>query len=101
MIADNKAEKKKNKEESNTSSFFVTIYEVLFILLKEEDAGVIKLALLRLIDFCQLMAFPFNEDAQFPWRAGDFYATVEAVLQVFQIINYLSNFPWFAYLLVF
>lgn len=80
---------------------FGTVYEVLFILLKEEDSGVIKLALLRLIDFFQLMVFPFNSDAEFPWRAGALYDSLKSLVEAFQVINYLTNFPWTTYLVIF
>ncbi|MDR3546667.1 MAG: hypothetical protein P4M11_00065 [Candidatus Pacebacteria bacterium] len=78
-----------------------TTFEVLFILLKEEETSVWLLILMRLIDFMQLMVFPFNGDAQFPWHATNFFVSLQNAVEAFQIISYLSNFPWATYLAVF
>jgi hypothetical protein len=78
-----------------------TIYEVLYVLLKEEDAGPWKIALMRMIDFFQLMVFPFSGDAQFPWRAGNLFESLQRIVEVFQIITYLTSFPWGTYLAIF
>ena len=91
----------KKDSDSELSSFRSTIYEVLFILLKDEDSGVLKLALLRIIDFFQLMAFPLNSDAEFPWRAGSLFDYFETIINAFQIINYITNIAWSTYLIIF
>lgn len=54
-----------------------------------------------MIDFFQLLVFPFNSDARFPWRAGSIFTSLQSIIEVFQIINYLTNFPWFTYLIIF
>lgn len=95
------SEKDQKEAAKKSSKLLTNVYEVLFILLKEEDSGVLKLAILRLVDFLQLLAFPFSGDADFPWRAGSLYDTFEVIIDSFQIIDYISNFPWFSYLLVF
>ena len=103
MISYSQISSNRKRDDYNYESpkVYNTIYEVLFILLKEEDSGVLKLALLRLIDILQLMAFPFNNDAEFPWRATSLYKTLESAIEFFQITNYFSNFPWYIYLMIF
>eukprot|EP00826_Nyctotherus_ovalis_P011988 TRINITY_DN13124_c0_g1_i1.p1 TRINITY_DN13124_c0_g1~~TRINITY_DN13124_c0_g1_i1.p1 ORF type:complete len:138 (-),score=38.21 TRINITY_DN13124_c0_g1_i1:16-429(-) len=96
-----RVETKVRKRATGSSSFWETLYEALFILLKDEDSGLIKLALLRVIDFFQLMVFPLNSDVEFPWRAGSLYDSFESVIDAFQVINYLSNFAWTTYIVVF
>ncbi len=91
----------KDEPGSTASDIRLTIYEVLFFLLKEEDSGVIKLAVMRIVDFFQLMVFPFSGNADFPWKAGSVYNNFESIIETFQIVNYLSNFPWLTYLIVF
>jgi len=85
----------------SSSKLLTNIYEVLFILLEEENSGVLMLAILRLIDFLQLSAFSFNGNAEFPWRAGNLYEIFERIIESFQIIEYISNFPWFSYVIIF
>ncbi len=78
-----------------------TTFEVLFILLKEEESGPWTLAIMRMVDFFQLMVFPFSGDVEFPWRAGDFFNSMEDVIAAFQIISFFTSFPWVTYLLIF
>lgn len=78
-----------------------TIFEMLYYLLREEEANPLKLAIMRLIDFFQLMVFPFSGDAQFPWRAGSVFDSLQSVIQVFQVITVIASFPWVTYLAVF
>ncbi len=104
MNAQTVSEPKKKEglvSQSTSSKLRITIYEVLVILLKEEDSGVLMLSILRLIDFFQLMAFPFSGDAQFPWKASSIYDSLVSVIEIFQIVKYLSDFPWYTYLIVF
>ena len=77
------------------------IFEVLFLLLKDEETSLWSLSIMRMLDFFQLMVFPFNSDANFPWRAGSLFTSIQSVIEVFQIISYLSTFPWYTYLAVF
>lgn len=96
-----RVEARAQKGDTETSPFRKTLYEALFILLKDEDSGLVKLALLRIVDFLQLMVFPLNSDVEFPWRAGSLYDSFETVVDTFQVINYLSNFTWTTYIVIF
>lgn len=78
-----------------------TLFELLFILLQEEEKSVLQLGVMRIIDFFQLMAFSFSSDANFPWNTGNLFQIFQSVTSVFQIINYLPNFQWNIYLAVF
>jgi len=78
-----------------------TTFEVLFILLKEEETSVWTLVIMRMVDFFQLMVFPFNGDAQFPWKASSLFNTLQSAIEVFQVISYFANFPWATYLSIF
>ncbi|MDR3548414.1 MAG: hypothetical protein P4M11_09160 [Candidatus Pacebacteria bacterium] len=90
-----------NKLMAMASEIRRSIFEVLFLLLKEEETSVWQLTILRMIDFFQLMVFPFSNDAQFPWNASNLLSSLQTVIQVFQVISYLSNFPWNTYLVIF
>jgi len=90
-----------NKLAAVASEIKKSIFEVLFLLLKEEEMSVWQLSIMRLIDFFQLMVFPFSGDANFPWNAGNLLTSLQTVVEAFQLINYLSSFPWETYLAVF
>ena len=60
------------------------IFEVLFLLLKDEETSLWSLSIMRMLDFFQLMVFPFNSDANFPWRAGSLFTSIQSVIEVFR-----------------
>ena len=78
-----------------------SIFEVLFLLLKEEETSIWGLSILRMVDFFQLMVFPFSGDAKFPWNAGSLLTSLQNIIEFFQVISYFSNFPWATYLVIF
>ena len=84
-----------------TSEIRKSVYEILFLLLKEEETGIWQLSILRMIDFFQLMVFPFSDDIEFPWNAGNFFTSIRSFMEAFQLVAYFSNFPWSIYLAIF
>ena len=42
-----------------------TMFGVLFLLLKEEEKSLWKVIIMLLIDFCQLLTFPFNPNVRY------------------------------------
>jgi len=53
-----------SKNDKNETNFKETIFGVLYILLKDENSSLITYIILLLIEFFQIMRFPFKSEVK-------------------------------------
>ena len=79
-----------------------TIFEVLFVLLKEEDTTFWKFVAMMIIDFLQLLGnFSFASSINWPWKSPSVLPYLQTFLDLFQIVSWCAQLNFTTYIIVF
>jgi hypothetical protein len=77
-------------------------FSVLYVLLKEEDSGLIRLFIENITDYLQMLQFIFHDKIKRIWKADNVLNTIFDVFNFFAIAKYFSGtFTWTLYLIIF
>ncbi|EAS07526.3 PAS domain S-box protein (macronuclear) [Tetrahymena thermophila SB210] len=77
------------------------LFGVLFQLLKDVEPSIWIARLLSFIQLLQVLYFPFHRELKHAWYYDSIANGIEQFLSYFQLITYLKNSSWTAYITVF
>lgn len=63
----------------------MTIFNVLFVLLKDEEENMLILYFGTIADYFQMHTFPFNEKLHFIWKANSFLENIFKFFAIFDL----------------
>ncbi|KAL4460691.1 hypothetical protein ABPG72_017167 [Tetrahymena utriculariae] len=90
-------------EESSLESFFLKIknisFQVLSVLLKNEEEEVFMIFIMTGADYMQMHSFPFHAKLQHIWKATTFLKIIFEIFNVFQIKNYMPHINFTTYIM--
>ncbi|EAR82219.2 PAS domain S-box protein (macronuclear) [Tetrahymena thermophila SB210] len=90
-------------EESSLESFFLKIknisFQVLSVLLKNEEEEVLMVFIMTGVDYMQMHSFPFHAKLQHVWKATTFLQIIFQLFNVFHIKNYMPHINFVTYII--
>ncbi|KAL4452980.1 hypothetical protein ABPG73_000906 [Tetrahymena malaccensis] len=90
-------------EESSLESFFLRIknisFQVLSVLLKNEEEEILMVFLMTGVDYMQMHSFPFHAKLQHVWKATTFLQIIFQIFNVFHIKNYMPHINFSTYII--
>ena len=80
----------------------ISVFSVLFVLLKEDSGGILYFALENLMDYIQMHEFIFNDKINSVWKADEVLTKIFDIISFFEISQYFgSAFNWGVYIATF
>jgi len=79
----------------------MTIFNVLYVVLKDDETTFWKFIIMSVIDFFQITNFPFYTASKFPWKADSLLSYIQTFLNVFQLVAWLAKLDLTTYIVVF
>ncbi|KAL4460692.1 hypothetical protein ABPG72_017168 [Tetrahymena utriculariae] len=90
------------EESSSLEAFFQKIknitFQVLSVLLKNEDEDLLSLYFAVIVDYLQMYSFPFNKKLKHIWKASTFLDIIFSIFDLFNIQNYMPSINFYTYL---
>ncbi|KAL4452981.1 hypothetical protein ABPG73_000907 [Tetrahymena malaccensis] len=92
-----------NLEESSSLEAFLQkikniTFQVLSVLLKNEEEDVLSLYFAVTADYLQMFSFPFNKKLKHIWKATTFLDIIFSIFDLFNIQNYMPRINFYTYL---
>jgi hypothetical protein len=78
-----------------------TIFGVLFVLLKEQEISIYTTLILAIIQFIQLLIFPFHETINETWNSEKVVKVLHSIVNYFNIVTYLDSTSYDLYVTFF
>jgi len=78
-----------------------TIFNVLYVLLKEDENSQLKVIILTFLDYIQMFYFPFARNLNFPWKQENALNYWQTFLEFFQLANWFSKLNLTTYIVIF
>ena len=66
-----------------------SIFQVLYLVLKDEDNSVLGVIINSSIDYCQILSFTFNASVSGVWQTQQFLAFIFNFFNWFQLTTYI------------
>jgi len=78
-----------------------TIFGVLFVLLKEQEISIYTTLILALIQWIQLLIFPFHDTIKDTWNSPKVVKVLHSIVNYFNIVTYLDSTSYDLYVTFF